>query len=666
MPTPQVPSVGRIPIVGVGPVLEEGRWPAKAVVGEAVPITATIFREGHDSEAAHVVITRPSGRTQTIPMPLKEWGTSLYEATYLPTAEGLHSFRVEAWSDPFATWAHAARVKVHAGVDVQLMLDEGVEVLSRAIAEVRRSESRQAVLSAAIAALQDGRKDPESRLAPALSAEVRDVLTAAPLREYVTTSRDYPLVVQRERALASAWYEIFPRSEGARFNKRTGEWTSGTFTTASKRLPAIAAMGFDVVYLTPIHPIGLTHRKGRNNSLKAEDGDPGSPYAIGAAEGGHDALHPQLGTARQFKNFTARAAELGMEIALDVALQCSPDHPWVTEHPEWFTTRLDGTIAYAENPPKKYQDIYPLNFDNDPEGIYIAIRDVLEHWVSLGVTLFRVDNPHTKPLTFWERLLSHFATEHPHVIFLAEAFTRPAMMHTLAKIGFHQSYSYFTWRQSAAEMAEYLEEVSGEASFYMRPNFWPTTHDILTPDMQHGGPPLYRMRAVLAATGAPSYGIYTGYEFVENVPRPGVEEQIDNEKYEFKARDWAHADRYGIQTLLTNLNTLRSRHPALRRLRGLTVHPSSNPNVLCFSRHLAAHESPTGKADTVITVVSFDAHSAQEGVVWLDLGALGCTDDAVLTVDDVVTGHTFHWGREFFVRFDPSQTLAHAVTVRRS
>ena len=664
MPAPQVLSVGRIPIVGVGPVLEGGRWPARAVVGEAIPITATIFREGHDAEGANVVITRPSGRSQVIPMPIKEWGNSLYEAIFTPTAEGAHRFRVEAWSDPFGTWAHAARVKIHAGVDVQLMLDEGVAVLTRAVTEVRRPDARQQLLLDAIAALKDGRQDPESRLAPALSKEVRSTLTDAPLRDYVTSSPEYPLEVQRERALASAWYEIFPRSEGAKLNRRTGAWTSGTFTTAAKRLPAIAAMGFDVVYLTPIHPIGLTHRKGRNNSLKAEDGDPGSPYAIGSAEGGHDGIHPALGTLRQFKNFTARAHELGLEVALDLALQCSPDHPWVTEHPEWFTTRLDGTIAYAENPPKKYQDIYPLNFDNDPEGIYQAIREVLEHWVAAGVTLFRVDNPHTKPLTFWERLLRHFAEAHPEVIFLAEAFTRPAMMHTLAKIGFHQSYTYFTWRQSAQEMAEYLTEVSGPSSFYMRPNFWPTTHDILTPDMQHGGVPLYRMRAVLAATGAPSYGIYTGYEFVENVPRPGVEEQIDNEKYEFKSRDWAHGDVYGIETLLTGLNRLRSRHPALRRLRGLTVHPSSNPNVLCFSRHLTAQESPNGRPDTVVTVVSFDPHNVQEGVVWLDLGSLGYTDDAVLTVDDAVTGATFHWGREFFVKFEPWVTLAHAAAVR--
>ncbi|SEJ22880.1 alpha-1,4-glucan--maltose-1-phosphate maltosyltransferase [Demequina mangrovi] len=657
-------SIGRIPIVGVQPSLEEGRWPARAVVGEAVPITATIFREGHDSEGATVVITKPDGRHERMPMPLDDWGTSRYRAAFIPKHEGLHSFRVEAWSDPFSTWLHAAEVKIHAGVDVQLMLDEGVLVLTRALTEVRHTPARKALLEKAIASLEDGSLDPEARLAPASSPELRAAMTAAPLRDSVSTSPEYPLLVQREKALVSAWYEIFPRSEGARLNKRTGEWHSGTFTTAAKRLPAIADMGFDVVYLTPIHPIGTTHRKGRNNSLKAEPGDPGSPYAIGAAEGGHDAIHPDLGTMRGFRAFVKAARSVGLEVAMDVALQCSPDHPWVTEHPEWFTQRLDGTIAYAENPPKKYQDIYPLNFDNDPEGIYHAIRDMLQVWIDAGVTLFRVDNPHTKALMFWERLLGEIAEAHPDVIFLSEAFTRPAMMHTLAKIGFHQSYTYFTWRQNAEEMGEYLEELAGDSSFYMRPNFWPTTHDILTPDMQHGGPPLWRMRAVLAATGSPSYGIYTGYEFVEDVPRPGVEEQIDNEKYEYKPRDWSDADRHGIATLLTTLNAARRRHPALRRLRGLRVHETTNPEILCFTRHVPAAESPTGKADTVIVVASFDPHHVQSGVVTLDMEALGLADDARLVVDDVVGGGTYTWSRDFYVRLDPAVSLTHVAVVK--
>ena len=657
-------SVGRVPIVNVQPSLEEGRWAARAVIGEAVPISATIFREGHDSEGATVVVTDPDGKAHSFPMPLKNWGNALYVAQFLPTKEGLHSFRVEAWSDPVGTWLHAAEVKIHAGVDVQLMIDEGVTILSRARDEVRRQPKARDSLSEAIATLTNGLTPPEARLAAAMTPTVMEILHKAPLREAVTSSRDYPLLVQREKALVSAWYEIFPRSEGAKLSKRTGELKSGTFATAAKRLPAIADMGFDVVYLTPIHPIGSTHRKGRTNSLAAAPTDPGSPYAIGAAEGGHDGIHPDLGTMRSFKAFVATARELGLEVALDFALQCSPDHPWVTTHPEWFTTRIDGTIAYAENPPKKYQDIYPLNFDNDPEGIYQAIRGVLEVWMAAGVTIFRVDNPHTKPLTFWERLLADIAKTRPDVIFLAEAFTRPAMMHTLAKVGFHQSYSYFTWRPTAAEMGEYLTELTGPSSFYMRPNFWPTTHDILTPDMQRGGVPYWKMRAALAATAVPSYGIYTGYEFIESVPRPGVEEQIDNEKYEYKHRDWAHADQYGMVTLLTTLNRVRRDHVALRRLRGLTVHPTTNPNVLCFSRHVSAEESPKGKADTVIVVASFDPHAVHDALVTFDMEAIGRAEEDRVVVYDAITGDSYTWGREFYVRLDPALTLVHIASVQ--
>ena len=456
---------------------------------------------------------------------------------------------------------------------------------------------------------------------------------------------------------------MFPRSEGAKQDKKTKAWTSGTFATAAKRIPAIANMGFDVLYLTPIHPIGTTFRKGRNNSLDAKPGDPGSPYAIGAAAGGHDAIHPELGTMDDFRAFVATAKKAGMEVALDLALQCSPDHPWVTEHPEWFTQRADGSIAYAENPPKKYQDIYPLKFDNDPEGIFAEIRRVLQVWIDAGVTAFRVDNPHTKPLTFWERLLTDVRNDHPDVLFLAEAFTLPAMMHTLAKIGFHQSYTYFTWRPTAEEMGEYLEEVSGEASYYMRPNFWPTTHDILTPDMQSGGKPQFAARAILAATGSPSWGIYSGYELVENVARPGAEEQIDNEKYEYKPRSWAHAKKHGIADLLTTLNDVRRKHPALQRLRGLTVHPTNNPAVLCFSRYVSAEESPTGKADAVIVAVSFDPAKTQEATISLDPTVFGLDEDARISVDDAITGKTFTWDPEFYVKLSPT-TMAHVAGVK--
>ncbi len=656
-------SVGRIPVVGVEPTLEQGRWPAKAVVGEEVPITATIFREGHDKEGANVLVLRPDGKRDYLPMPLDNFGNSLYSASYVPRVEGLHRFRVEAWSDPYATWVHAASAKVAASVDVELMLDEGVLVLGRALNELRLPRKAVAVLGEAIAALQDEAASPAARLAPAVGDEVHAVLRRYPLRDWVSRSPEYPLMVQRERALASAWYEFFPRSEGA-YQDDDGTWISGTLATASERLKGIAAMGFDVAYLTPIHPIGTTFRKGRNNTLTTEPGDPGSPYAIGAPEGGHDAVHPELGTMDDFVAFVDEARTQGLEVALDLALQCSPDHPWVTEHPEWFTTRLDGTIAYAENPPKKYQDIYPLNFDNDPEGIYIAIRDMLQVWIDAGVTLFRVDNPHTKPLVFWERLLADVAQRHPEVIFLSEAFTRPAMMHTLAKIGFHQSYTYFTWRPTVRELAEYLTEVSGPASYYMRPNFWPTTHDILTPDMQAGGAPLFAARAVIAATGSPSYGIYTGYEFVENVPRPGVEEQIDNEKYEYRPRDWSAADEHGLVSLLTTLNRARSEHIALRRLRGLTVHQTTDEQILCFSKRVPGEFTMSGEDDIVIVVVSLDPRFAREGLVTLDMDALELDEDAVLTVKDYISGSTYTWEREFFVRLDPGR-MAHVAAVTR-
>jgi starch synthase (maltosyl-transferring) len=498
-----------------------------------------------------------------------------------------------------------------------------------------------------------------------LAPEVVAALAAHPVRDLVTASATQKLMVQRERALFGAWYEMFPRSEGATWDERGEGWRSGTLRTATDRLPAIADMGFDVVYLPPVHPIGTTYRKGRNNSLTCTSADPGSPYAIGSADGGHDAVHPELGTFDDFDFFVAKARELGLEVALDLALQCSPDHPWVTMHPEWFTTRVDGSIAYAENPPKKYQDIYPMNFDNDPEGVYTEIRRVLQVWIDHGVTAFRVDNPHTKPLAFWERILADVAADHPDVLFLAEAFTRPAMMHALAMVGFHQSYTYFTWRNTATELAEYFEELSRDSATYLRPSLWPTTHDILTPYLQHGGKAAFAIRAVLAATGSPTWGIYSGYELVENVPRPGVEEQIDNEKYEIKPRDWAAAEAIGISQLLTRLNSIRREHPALQRLRGLAVHPTSDDALLCYSRRVAATQSPDGTDDTVIVVVSTDPHRTREGGIELDLTALGLPEGATFTVTDLLTGAAYTWNATPYVRLTPMTQVAHVMSVTR-
>jgi len=661
--------IGRIPVLDVSPTIEQGRWPARAVVGEAVPIRATVFREGHDAVAATAVLFNPEGEFHSSsPMVDIAPGLDRFEAFLTPDRIGAWTFRVEGWSDPYRTWMKAAEIKVAAGQDEELMLAEGALLFRRAAQRTELPADAVKALRDAVTALEDDSRPAAARLAAAKSQAVLDVMADYPFREFISPSPAFPLVVQRELALFSAWYEFFPRSEGARFDAKAGKWVSGTLRTAAQRLPAIAEMGFDVAYLTPIHPIGTTFRKGRNNTLKALPTDPGSPYAIGSAQGGHDAIHPELGTFKDFDAFVAAARKLNLEVALDLALQASPDHPWVKNHPEWFTTRADGTIAYAENPPKKYQDIYPLNFDNDPEGIYAEMLRVVRVWIDHGVTLFRVDNPHTKPLWFWERLLAEVAETNPEVIFLSEAFTKPAMMHTLAKIGFHQSYSYFTWRNTKHEIEEYLTEVSGEPASYMRPNFWPTTHDILTPYMQHGGPAAFAIRAVLAATGSPSWGIYSGYELVENVARPGAEEQIDNEKYEFKPRDWKRAQELGIATLLKRLNEIRRDHPSLQRLRNLTVHPTSDEQIVCFSKHLPREHSPSGVADTVIVVLNLDPHSTHEATVYLDLTKLGLdpqqVQDTGFIAHDLLTNQSFAWRDNNYVRLDPHDNCAHIIEVK--
>ncbi|MEU3148789.1 alpha-1,4-glucan--maltose-1-phosphate maltosyltransferase, partial [Streptomyces sp. NPDC006999] len=392
------------------------------------------------------------------------------------------------------------------------------------------------------------------RLAAGLTPEVDAVLARHPLRDLVTSSDPMPLLVERERALFGSWYEFFPRSEG------TADEPHGTFRTAARRLPAIAAMGFDVVYLPPIHPIGTTFRKGPDNTLDAGPDDVGVPWAIGSPEGGHDTVHPRLGTLEDFTWFVGRAAHHGLEIALDLALQCSPDHPWVHQHPQWFHHRPDHTIAYAENPPKKYQDIYPLAFDADMDGLITETCRILRHWMATGVRIFRVDNPHTKPVVFWERVIADVNRTDPDIIFLAEAFTRPAMMHTLAAVGFQQSYTYFTWRTTKQELTEYLTELSGDAASSMRPNLFTNTPDILHAYLQHGGRPAFEARAVLAATLSPTWGIYSGYELCENTPlRDGSEEYLHSEKYQLTPRDWDTAERTGrtIAPLITRLNTIR-------------------------------------------------------------------------------------------------------------
>ncbi|CAL9443913.1 Alpha-1,4-glucan:maltose-1-phosphate maltosyltransferase 1 [Streptomyces sp. enrichment culture] len=651
---PATPAVGRIPVLDVRPVVQHGRRPAKAVTGETFRISATVFREGHDAVAANVVLRDPEGRPGPwTPMRELAPGTDRWGAEVTPGAPGRWTYAVEAWSDPVTTWRHHARVKIPAGIDTGLVLEEGARLYERAAAQVPEEAGRRDVLAAA-EALRDETRPAASRLAAALTPEVDAVLARYPLRELVTSSDPLPLLVERERALYGAWYEFFPRSEG------TPERPHGTFRTAARRLPAIAAMGFDVVYLPPIHPIGTTHRKGPNNTLSAGPDDPGVPWAIGSPEGGHDAVHPDLGTLDDFDDFVRRAGELGLEVALDFALQCSPDHPWVHKHPEWFHRRGDGSIAYAENPPKKYQDIYPIAFDADMDGLVAETTRVLRHWMDHGVRIFRVDNPHTKPVVFWERVIADVNGTDPDVIFLAEAFTRPAMMHTLAQIGFQQSYTYFTWRNSKQELTEYLTELSGEAASYMRPNFFANTPDILHAYLQHGGRPAFEARAVLAATLSPAWGIYSGYELCENTPlREGSEEYLDSEKYQLKPRDWDAAAREGrtIAPLITRLNTIRRTHPALRQLRDLHFHHTDKEAVIAYSKRQGSN--------TVLVVVNLDPHHTQEATVSLDMPQLGLDRHESVPVRDELTGETYHWGRANYVRLEPGRRPAHVFAVLR-
>jgi len=666
--------IGRIPILDVEPAVECGRRPAKAVAGETFQVSATVFREGHGIIGAGVVLRGPERDAGPIAlMHLLAPGSDRYGADVTVTDEGLWRFHVEAWADPIASWHHDAAIKVAAGQDVELVLTEGALLFERAARRIpqppgaSRPAAARTGLRALAAQMRDRGLAPWDRIAAVEDPAIASILGRWPLRELVTRSRALTVQVDRERALFGSWYEFFPRSEGAQVDPMGRRPPiSGTLRTAAKRLDAIAAMDFDVVYLPPVHPIGTTFRKGRNNTLFPREGDPGSPWAIGSPDGGHDAIHPDLGTMADFDAFVGRVRELGMEVALDLALQASPDHPWAKEHPEWFTTRADGSIAYAENPPKKYQDIYPMNFDNDPEGIYAEVLRIVRLWMDHGVRIFRVDNPHTKPLRFWERLLAEIRGSDPDVLFLAEAFTRPAMMHTLGKIGFHQSYTYFTWRNGVWELTEYLRELSGPTAPYMRPNFFANTPDILHAYLQHGGVPAFKIRAVLAAMLSPTWGIYSGYELCENVPlRPGSEEYMDSEKYQYRPRDWEAAARngFGITDYITDLNRIRRAHPALHWLRNLHFHVVDQPELMCFSKRVESMPGRPGthRGDTVLVVVSLDPYHTREATVWLDMPALGV--DREFTVTDELTGESYEWGPANYVRLDPAAQPAHIFSV---
>jgi starch synthase (maltosyl-transferring) len=629
-------------------------YPAKAVVGERVPVSASVFRDGHDVLAARVVLRR--GKEVVFSAEMSDEGNDEWSGWVEAEEVGAHELVVEAWTDRYATWARKAAVKLAAGQDTSVEIAEGAALLSEweLLSGWRAEASGDGAnaVAAALAALRDEGAGQAARLGPALSAAVAEVLKGPALARDLTCSAPAPLWVDRERAGFAAWYELFPRSLG------------GLRATA-KEVPRLAGLGFDVLYLPPVHPIGHTFRKGRDGSVFAGPGDPGSPWAIGSEEGGHTAIHPELGTFEDFDYLVRTAAEHGMEIALDYALQCSPDHPWVKEHPEWFHHRPDGTIAYAENPPKKYQDIYPLNFwpakDSDRVALWTACKEVLDFWCERGVRIFRVDNPHTKPFVFWEWLLAAVRAERPDVIFLSEAFTRPKVMARLAEVGFTQSYTYFTWRTSQygpEGLRTYVEELAhGPLADYMRPNFWPNTPDILSGPLRNGPPSAFALRYVLAATLAPLYGVYSGYELYENEPAsPDNEEYAHSEKYELKCRDFSRPG--SLATLFAAVNQLRRRHPAFARLRSIRFHGSDNPAVMAYSKSSDAGD------DIVLVVVTLDPWVTQEATLDLDMGALGLSTGASFEAHDELSGETYTWGPHPFVRLDPYRRVAHILEVR--
>ena len=638
--------IGRLVITDIRPQVACGRWPVRAVAGETLRVEATVFREGHDAVGADVVLRGPGGRRPTR-HPMTDLGHDRWTAELPLDATGRWSYLIEAYDAPLATWRHKLEVKHGAGQDVEVELQEGAQLLEELVAQVPRAQ--RGVLQEAIGVLREKGDETEARVAAGLDPVLASVLETHPLRRLVTPSERIHIWADRQRALYGAWYEFFPRSEGATDGR------GGTLRTAMARLPAIAEMGFDVVYLPPIHPIGRTFRKGPNNTLDAAPSDPGSPWAIGSEEGGHDAIHPELGTFEDFDAFVARTGELGMEVALDLALQCAPDHPWVSQHPEWFTARADGSIAYAENPPKKYQDIYPLNFDNDPTGLYEEVLRVVRLWMAHGVRIFRVDNPHTKPLDFWEWLITEIKRSDPDVIFLAEAFTRPPMMQMLARIGFHQSYTYFTWRNAKWELEQYLRELAhSDVADYMRPNFFVNTPDILHAYLQYGGPPAFKIRAVLAAMLSPSYGVYSGFELFEShAVREGSEEYLDSEKYQHRPRDWSQPS---LAPYLTRINEIRRAHPALHWLRNVHFHHVDNDDVMAFSKREGD--------DVVLVVVNVDPHATHEATIHLDLAALGLGDADSFEVRDLLADTWYVWhGPSNYVRLDPFVEPAHIFSV---
>jgi len=631
----------RVAIAHVWPEIEGGRFPIKRIAGDTVAVEADVFADGHDAITA-VLRYRPPGARQWTDVPMTPLGSDRWRGAFPVEALGRYRYTIAAWPDRFGTWRLDFAKWLAAGSDVRAQLAIAAELVTAAAARARGAD--RAALRVAAARLTDAERD--DAVAQAQTAELADLMARYAERTAATTyDRDLEVLVDRDRARFSAWYELFPRSTSPVPGR------AGTFADVEARLPYVAGMGFDVVYFPPIHPIGRTNRKGKNNSPAAGPDDPGSPWAIGAAEGGHDAVHPALGTLEDFHRLVARARDLGLEVALDLAFQCSPDHPYVTDHPAWFRRRPDGSIQFAENPPKKYEDIYPLDFDTeDWAALWDELARVVRFWIDQGVRIFRVDNPHTKPFPFWRWLLDGIRAAHPDVIFLSEAFTRPNIMYRLAALGFAQSYTYFAWRNTRDELAAYFTELTqSEVSEYFRPNLWPNTPDILTEFLQTGGRSACVIRFILAATLAASYGIYgPAFELGETIAAaPGKEEYLNSEKYELRHWDLTRAD--SLRGFITRVNEIRRAHPALQTDLGLRFHGTDNDRLLAYSK------TTPGRDDVVLVIVSLDPAWPQAGWTALDLGSCGLDPARPFEARDLLTGHVYRWqGPRNFVRLDPA------------
>jgi len=683
IPVADPSQFGRIAVMDVTPNEESGRFPARVELGEPFKVTAQVFIEGRTKVGATAIVRNHRGKEmQRLPMTctnpgLDRWEVMLTcgehsdvkpwqpEFAAIKRQLGEWSVTIEGWEDTYKSWLHDAAIKVKVNDDVENALESGAQLLERwaKTADAKLSAAQRKTLVAAAATMKDTSLTPEDRLAAATSEPVAQLHLTNPLRDGVSPSQPQRFLVQRPESSFAAWYQFFPRSEGAYVDPETGKIVQGTLKTSVSGLERAKAEGFDIVYLPPIFPIGKTNRKGRNNALEAGPDDPGSPFGIGSELGGHDTVDPLLGNMDDFKALVAKAHELGLEIALDFALQCSPDHPWVKQHPDWFRHKPDGSIAFAENPPKKYQDIYPIDFNADMPGIEKEVERVLELWINAGVTIFRIDNPHTKPVRFWQDVIAAVTKKHPEILFLAEAFTRPGMMRALSYVGFTQSHCYFPWRNTKEELGKYLETTNGDDGYYQHNTFWPTTPDILTAYVRDNGIAGHAVRAVLAAMGSPSWGIYNGFELIENKQRPGFEEQIDNEKYEVKVRDWSAADKYGIAELLTNLNRVRREHPKAFSYHNLTVLESSDPNILAFARHTPAELTGTDKPETLIVVVNLDGHEAHQAMVHLELPDYDIDPKWGAHIHDELTGRDFAWSWDNFVSLAPWADVAHIFTV---